>query len=143
MIFYILKNSKTLWNYFYFWISNHGLSNFFQNTLSFIPFNVKVGFCVSWPSLNALAVQTLLVRLHILVMIHMLDTLDTSLGLRVQFRVGHVQSLDLIQHSNHNSKNNNTNDDDSNKNNDNNNRIKRGSKRLFDFNSILLWAYQF
>ena len=71
-------------------------------------------------------------------MIHMLDTLDTSLGLRVQFRVGHVQSLDLIQHSNHNSNNNNTNDDDSNKNNDHNNRIKRGSKRLFDFNSILL-----
>ena len=71
-------------------------------------------------------------------MIHMLDILDTSLGLRVRFTVGHVQSLDLIQHSNHNSNNNNTNDDDSNKNNDNNNRIKRGGKRLFDFNSLFL-----
>ena len=99
---------------------------------------MKAGFCISRPYLKALAVQTLLVRLHILVMIHMLDTLDTSLELRARFTVGHVHSLDLIQHSNHNSNNNNTNDDDSNKNNDNNNRIKRGGKRLFDFNSLLL-----
>ena len=82
--------------------------------------------------------QTLLVRLHILVMIHMLDTLDTSLGLRVLFRVGHVQSLDLIQQSNHNTNNNSKNGNDSNKNNDNNNRIKRGSKRLCDINSLSL-----
>ena len=71
-------------------------------------------------------------------MIHMLDTLDTSLGLRVRFRLGHVQSLDLLQQSNHNSNDNSKNDNDSNKNNDNNNRIKRGSERPFDFNSMLL-----
>ena len=143
MILYILKNFKTLWNCFYIWTWNHGLSKFFENTLSFVPFNGKAGFCISWPSLKALSVQTLLLRLCILVMIHMLDTLDTSLGLRARFMVGHVLSLDLTQHSNHNSNNNNTNDNDSNKNNDNNYRIKRRSERLFDFNSILLWAHLF
>jgi hypothetical protein len=126
MIFYILKNLKTLWNCFYIWTWNHDLLKYFQNTLSFIPFKVKAGFCISRPSLKALAVQTFLLRLHILVMIHMLDTLDTSLGLRVWFRVGHVQSLDLIQQSNHNNNNNSKNDNDSNTINDNN-RIDRGS----------------
>ena len=99
---------------------------------------MKAGFCISRPYLKALAVQTLLVRLHILVMIHMLDTLDTSLELRARFTVGHVHSLDLIQHSDHNSNNNNTNGNDRNKNNDNNNRIKRGGKRLFDFIRLFL-----
>ena len=36
---------------------NHDLSKVFQNTLSFIPFKVKAGFCISRPSLNTLAVK--------------------------------------------------------------------------------------